>query len=110
MYTIEWQKRDLPHMHMLVWLMNKIRPDQIDSIMAAELSVKKEDPVLYEIIKKHMFHGPCEALNPNSPCMRNTKCTKKFPKLFQCQISTSDDGYPKYRRRSPEQGEQTATI
>lgn len=110
MYTIEWQKRGLPHMHLLVWLVNKIRPDQIDSVISAELPVKEEDPVLYEIVKKHMVHGPCGALNPNSPCMRDTKCTKKFPKSFQSQTSTSDDGYPKYRRRSPEQGGQTATV
>ena len=37
MYSVEWQKRGLPHTHILVWLQNKIRPDQIDSIISAEL-------------------------------------------------------------------------
>ncbi|XP_035211307.1 uncharacterized protein LOC118185544 [Stegodyphus dumicola] len=110
MYTIEWQKRGLPHVHLLVWLVNKIRPNQIDRVISAELPDKDEDPILYEIVKKHMVHGPCGTLNPNSPCMRDSKCSKKFPKSFQTQTSTSDDGYPKYRRRSPEQGGQNGTV
>ncbi|GBP03678.1 hypothetical protein EVAR_2424_1 [Eumeta japonica] len=67
MYTIEWQKRGLPHVHLLVWLVNKIRPNQIDSVISAELPVKEEDPVLFKIVNKHMVHGPCGALNRNSP-------------------------------------------
>ncbi|XP_059223034.1 uncharacterized protein LOC131996874 [Stomoxys calcitrans] len=110
MYTIEWQKRGLPHVHLLVWLVNKIRPNQIDSVISAELPVKEDDPVLFEIVKKHMVHGPCGTLNRNSACMRDSKCSKKFPKPFQIQTSTSDDGYPKYRRRSPDQGGQSATV
>ncbi|CAG4932716.1 unnamed protein product [Colias eurytheme] len=110
MYTIEWQKRGLPHVHLLVWLVNKIRPNQIDRVISAELPDKDEDPILYEIVKKHVVHGPCGTLNPNSPCMRDYKCSKKFPKSFQTQTITSDDGYPKYRRRSPEQGGQNATV
>lgn len=110
MYSIEWQKRGLPHVHLLVWLVNKIRSNQIDSVISAELPIKEEDPVLFEIVKKHMVHGPCGILNPNSPCMRGSKCSKKFPKSFQTQTSTSDDGYPKYRRQSPEQGGQSATV
>ncbi|XP_018803852.1 PREDICTED: uncharacterized protein LOC108978162 [Bactrocera latifrons] len=109
MYTIEWQKRGLPHVHLLVWLVNKIRPNQIDRVISAELPDKDEDPILYEIVKKHMMHGPCGTLNPNSPCMRDSKCSKKYPKSFQT-TSTSDDGYPKYHRRSPEQGWQIATV
>ncbi|XP_076256102.1 uncharacterized protein LOC143193665 [Rhynchophorus ferrugineus] len=110
MYTIEWQKRGLPHVHLLVWLVNKIRPNQIDKVISAELPDKDEDPILYEIVKKNMVHGPCGTLNPNSPCMRDSKCSKKFPKSFQTQTITSDDGYPKYRRRSPEQGGKSATV
>jgi len=60
MYTIEWQKRGLPHIHLLVWLVNKIRPNQIDSVILAELPVKEENyPVLFEIVKKHIVQGPC---------------------------------------------------
>jgi len=35
MYTIEWQKRSLPHVHLLVWLQVKVRPNDIDSVICA---------------------------------------------------------------------------
>jgi hypothetical protein len=110
MYTVEWQKRGLPHIHLLLWLINKVRPDQIDSVITAEIPNKDEDPVLYETVVRHMIHGPCGALNPNSPCINEGKCSKKFPKAFQNQTSTGDDGYPKYRRLSPDEGGHKATI
>jgi hypothetical protein len=52
MYSIEWQKRGLPHAHILIWLKDKIRPDQIDSVISAELPNKDDDPDLFEIIEK----------------------------------------------------------
>ena len=37
MYTIEWQKRGLPHAHILVWLKkNNISPNEIDAFISAE--------------------------------------------------------------------------
>lgn len=33
MFTVEWQKRGLPHIHVLLWLFNKIQPQQIDSVI-----------------------------------------------------------------------------
>ncbi|UYV63108.1 hypothetical protein LAZ67_2003162 [Cordylochernes scorpioides] len=36
-YTIEWRKRGLPHAHILLWLKEKIRPNQIDSIICTEI-------------------------------------------------------------------------
>ena len=32
------------------------------------------------------------------------KCMKKFPKPFRNYTETSKDGYPLYKRRSPEDG------
>ena len=104
MYSIEWQKRGLPHAHILIWLKDKIKPDQIDSVISAELPDPEQDPRLFEIICKNMVHGPCGSINPNSPCMKDEKCTKRYPRQLLRDTETGDDGYPLYRRRKPEDG------
>lgn len=62
MYSIEWQKRGLPHAHILIWLKTKIKSDQIDDVICAEIPNPEEDPQLFEIVKNNMVHGPCGAL------------------------------------------------
>ncbi|XP_060882070.1 uncharacterized protein LOC132953728 [Metopolophium dirhodum] len=110
MYSIEWQKRGLPHAHILIWLVRKITPDQIDSIISAEIPDEITDPELFEVVKKNMIHGPCGALNLNSPCMIDGKCSKRYPKALTSDTITGDDGYPLYRRRSTENNGHTVTI
>lgn len=104
MYSIEWQKRGLPHVHILIWCATKILPIQIDKIISAELPDPKQDPVLFEIVKKHMIHGPCGSINPKSPCMKDGFCTAKYPRSLISETQTGKDGYPQYRRRKPEEG------
>ncbi|CAD7078329.1 unnamed protein product [Hermetia illucens] len=73
LYTIEWQKRGLPHVHILVWLKDRIRPEEIDQIISAEIPDPLIDQELFDIVTKHMIHGPCGAFNMTSPCMENGK-------------------------------------
>jgi len=80
-------------------LENKIRPDDIDSLICAEIPDPIQDPILHEIVRKNMIHGPCGTFNGNSKSMSNGKCTKKFPKHFTTTTITGEDGYPNYRRR-----------
>ncbi|GAU51410.1 hypothetical protein TSUD_413210 [Trifolium subterraneum] len=50
MYTIEFQKRGLPHAHILLWLDSRDRlqsPESIDSVICAELPDKNLFPKLY---------------------------------------------------------------
>jgi hypothetical protein len=47
MYTIEWQKRRLPHSHNLIWLADKVQPMQIDDVISAELPDPTQDPELF---------------------------------------------------------------
>lgn len=101
-YTIEWQKRGLPHAHVLVWLKSKIMSSDVDKIISAEIPDPEEDPILFEVIVKNMIHGPCGIINPISPCMKEYKCTQKYPRNLIKETQTGMDGYPLYRRRSPE--------
>ncbi|CAN1158085.1 ATP-dependent DNA helicase PIF1 [Linum perenne] len=102
LHTIEFQKRGLPHVHILSWLdpINMITEvDHIDSIISAELPDPEIDPLGYETVTKFMLHGPCGAANLNSPCMKNGVRSKGFPKAF-CSTTTTDQfGYVVYRRR-----------
>jgi hypothetical protein len=110
MYSIECQKRGLPHAHILIWLQEKIRPTLIDSIISAELPNPQEDPVLFETITKNMIHGPCGLINPTSPCMKDGKCTKKYPRDLRQETLTGHDGYPLYKRRKPGEGGYTVNL
>ncbi|XP_047534370.1 uncharacterized protein LOC125069008 [Vanessa atalanta] len=108
--SVEWQKRGLPHCHMLFWLENKIQPDEIDKIIVAELPNKDDDPALFDIVTKHMVHGPCGEQNLTLPCMKNGICSQKYPRAFVTVTQTGEDGYPVYRRRNLDKGGQVATI
>lgn len=110
MYTVEWQKRGLPHIHILLWLKDKIKPEQIDTVISAEIPNPKTDPILFEVVKNNMIHGPCGQINPRCQCMSDGKCTKNFPKQLLQETQTGDDNYPKYRRRSPSDGGFTVKI
>uniref|UniRef100_A0A182HPH8 Helitron helicase-like domain-containing protein n=1 Tax=Anopheles arabiensis TaxID=7173 RepID=A0A182HPH8_ANOAR len=104
MYSVEWQKRGLPHAHILIWLVDKIRPEDIDSLISAEIPDPSRDQLLFDIVTTNMIHGPCGALNSLSPCMAEGKCTKRFPKQFTNETITNVDGYPIYRTRNTENG------
>lgn len=100
MYSVEWQKRGLPHAHILIWLINRIMPNEIDNIISAEIPDENIDAGLYEVVVQNMIHGPCGDININSPCMVNGKCSKKYPRALISDTITGVDGYPMYRRRS----------
>ncbi|KAG4920916.1 hypothetical protein JHK82_049857 [Glycine max] len=103
MYTIEFQKRGLPHVHLLLFLHpgNKYpSSDEIDQIISVEIPSQQDDPELYSLVKNHMVHGPCGTLNLGSPCMEEGKCSRFYPKMFQPHTILDADGFPVYRRRN----------
>ncbi|XP_050321330.1 uncharacterized protein LOC126753698 [Bactrocera neohumeralis] len=110
MYSIEWQKRGLPHAHILIWLVERIQPDQIDDIIFAEIPDPETDPDLHDVVITNMIHGPCGAINPQSPCMVDGKCSKRYPQNLTADTITGKDGYPLYRRRSSDDGGRTITV
>jgi hypothetical protein len=100
-YTVEFQKRGLPHMHLLIFLKgnSKIRnAADVDSMVSAEIPDPEAHPMLYETVTKCMMHGPCGPQYPNAPCMVNGKCSKGYPKDFCEATRFGDDGYPEYKR------------
>jgi hypothetical protein len=101
LYTIEFQKRGLPHAHIIVFLKPhaKLRtPADIDSLMSSEFP--DDNPELLELILKMMVHTPCGPQNSSAPCMVNGKCSKGFPKPFLEETSVTEDSYARTRRRN----------
>ena len=83
-FTIEFQKRGLPHMHCIIFLdpESKLHTlKQIDSLLFSEFP--EDNPEMLELVKKFMVHKPCGAENPTAPCMKDGKCPKNFPKPFR---------------------------
>ncbi|KAL6580530.1 hypothetical protein OROMI_008554 [Orobanche minor] len=102
-YTIEFQKRGLPHAHILVFLRdvdNSRNSGLVDDFISAEIPDKNVDEVYYDAVSEYMIHGPCVLANKNSPCMLNGRCTKHFPKKFVDNTTIDVEGYVVYRRRS----------
>ena len=75
-------------------------PEDFDNLVCTEIPDQKQYPQLYETINKSMIHGSYRHLNPNSPCMIDGKCSKKYLKDFVEQTTTNKYGYLLYRRRN----------
>ncbi|XP_028085768.1 uncharacterized protein LOC114286740 [Camellia sinensis] len=104
-YVIEYQKRGLPHAHIVIILdeNDKLRTlDYYDNILRVEIPDKRLEPRLYNGVLKHMIHGPCGMYNERSPCMTNGRCKRRFPKPFSSITTLGNDSYPVYRRREGE--------
>ena len=64
---MEWQKRGLPHAHILTWLFDKISSNEIDDVISAKIPDVDVDRSLHDIVVKNMIRGSCSELNENSP-------------------------------------------
>lgn len=106
-YTIEFQKRGLPHAHILIILAedSKLRTaEDVDDLVCAYLPDPETNRRLHTCVTSHMIHGPCGRVNPQCPCMVDNCCSKDYPKPYAEEtVYVSDGGYPKYRR--PDDGQ-----
>ena len=105
-HSIEFQKRGCPHAHLAVWFDHEtFTPAEIDGMICAE--IPPEGHPLRHYVISLMMHGPCGELGKTSPCMKDSKCTKKFPKEYVKETRHGEDAFAKYRRRSPDDGGHT---
>ena len=102
LHVIEFQKRGLPHAHILIILCAEHKPhtvDDFDTIVCAEIPNRETQKELYDIVCSNLMHGPCGDMNPKCVCMVDGKCSKNFPKQCHTETHVSEDSYPSYRRR-----------
>jgi hypothetical protein len=100
-HSIEFQKRGLPHMHLLLSLFPCDRPSmpaEVDSVICASWPDPHQEPILFDIVKRCMVHGPCGRAFPHALCMKDGKCSKGFPKPYQLHTLMTTEGYPTYTR------------
>ena len=119
--VVEWQKRGLPHAHILLIMKEYDRhatPEFFNSVISAELPPNPDEATdeatrtqrqrLQDVVINNMLHGPCGEQKPNAACMQDGKCTKKFPKPFLKETYIDPQGLKvSYQRRSPEDGGRT---
>ena len=107
--VIEFQKRGLPHVHVLAILdrTSSMVEDEIDKYAKAEIPDKEVNKMDWKNVVTFMLHKPCGDLNPDAPCCQNRygACESGFPEDY-CERShfAEEDGSAVYRRRSPEDG------
>ncbi|GKB43229.1 DNA helicase, partial [Tanacetum coccineum] len=96
LYTIEFQKRSLPHCHSLLWVSasSKIHEDSdVDKYISAELPDPVHDPDGYKVISEFKIHGPCGLVNMKAAYMKDgTKCNRNFQKPYSDKTYIDEDG------------------
>jgi hypothetical protein len=102
LYTVEFQKRGLPHLHTLLWVSSADKTqtaEDVDRYISVKLPNPTADPQDYKVVSEMMIHGPCGSANLNAPCMEGPVCTKDFPKKYNNATFFDTNGHVHYRRR-----------
>ncbi|XP_071715040.1 uncharacterized protein [Rutidosis leptorrhynchoides] len=95
-HIMEFQKRGLPHVHILIWLTRAYKcktPDDINDLISAEIPNELHDPEGYKAFTEYMLHAPCGRQHKDAPCMIDNQCSKHFPKPYYAETTIDEDGY-----------------
>ena len=115
-YVIEFQKRCLPHVHILVILNidHAIQEDEIEKYAIAQIPDRnnEDENEIWEHVITKMVHRPCGDFNTNAGCMNNQrgKCSSRFPKEYSEENYFDESGSAIYKRLSPVSGGNSAWI
>lgn len=100
-YTVEFQKRGKPHIHLLLSMAAKDKfrtKERVDKYFSSELPDKDVNKELFALITSMLVHGPCR------PKLCKEKigdpCKKKFPKQYQEETTFDQAGNCQQRRRA----------
>lgn len=100
-HVVEFQKRGLPHVHMLIIIDENEKlnsPEDCDRVVRAKIP-NEQELELYNAMVRHMTHGRCRRLNPSSPCIKHGGCKKSSTKQFSSVTLQGSDSYLIYQRR-----------
>ncbi len=110
-YTIEFQKRGLPHCHLLVISAHDYKlynnKGDFDRVVS-EIPDLIEEKDLHDLVMKHMIHTSCDGTHSDKQqCMQNSCCKRDSPKEFQPLTASKKEDYPLYMHKSSQQGGHT---
>ena len=106
--VIEFQKRGLPHAHIILFLDQKAKHDLqssecVDKLISAEIP-PNSDFFSSKLSSQAYDPQACTQL-ASAPCLRDGKCCRGFPKHFRDETGISEGAnYISYRRRSLRDG------
>lgn len=102
-WRVEWQFRGWPHVHCMFILRKKLlSAQQIDGMISAEIPDPEQHPVLHQLVKEFMIHGPfCGDMRPTARCRQKDplNCRFRYSKARQESTVICDNQFPLYRRR-----------
>ena len=107
-YVIEFQKRGLPHAHMLLIMKPDDRPkcaDDYDKIICAEITTgtSPKHASLRAKQLRHMIHTHRPKCYAEDDPDHDT-CRNRYPRPTRSDTADHEDSFPKYRRRSVAEG------
>jgi hypothetical protein len=101
-WVIEFQKRGLPHVHILLILDESSKlhtAEDYDLMVSVEIPNSICHPEAYKAVTSCMVHGPCGPNFLKEQCMEQGKCKKRYPISFSEETRCDVDRYPEYRHR-----------
>ena len=100
-HSIEFQKRGLPHAHILVKFMSDcVHPNDIDSVVSVEVPLDPQDALLVNTFMVHNHPSPNHP--PSKYCQYKLpdgtrSCHFKYPKPLQPTTTVDPEGHIHYR-------------
>jgi len=100
--VIEFQKRGLPHAHIVIKFKTEPSISVLDSFISAELPDPNVDLALYNQVRRLHIHSRDHLTRPGSRCNRDGRCQYNYPQPITPTTYVDDLGRVHYRRRKPE--------
>ncbi|CAN0055436.1 unnamed protein product, partial [Heterosigma akashiwo] len=100
-WTEEWQKRYLPHIHLLLAMAEASRPrtpEEVERVITCELADPESHPRLFELQAKCMMHSCGTPENPLA-CSVSGSCKYGYPHKFCDSTQLRKGAYPLWKRR-----------
>ncbi|KAL3119856.1 hypothetical protein niasHT_005916 [Heterodera trifolii] len=109
-YSVEHQKRGMPHIHMLLILERGVRintPQQVDEYVCARIPTlppsADQSPEAHQ--QRRLWHYVTSMMlhDCNAACLEGSRCRKHFPKPYSDRTELSEVRYTNYVRIPPDE-------